>query len=366
MGDWTQLPSDILEEISSRLQIYEDFLTFRGVCTAWRSATPMNSFKHKDSQMPWLMLAPRKGTNLREFYSIPKDSTLHAPLPHQVNAGLCFPTTGGWFISLWQDWSINLLHPFYRSHIKLPHIKSFNTWRSNITFNMYMSFFHKTAVSFSESVSEDFSVMAIYGSCRDLAYYRKGDKVWTTIDTPGTTYGDIIYYRNNFYGVNYRGQIMICHHSNRPREVAKMPISIFEKNRMQLYLVESGGELLVVSRLWGEDEVTHTFNVFKVDLSTNTWSSTTDLGNRSLFVGQNSSFSVEAWKNPFCLNNCIYFTDDNADTYQLRPRREGGGGGKDMGIYHIKECTITSLCNSEFSCHRISPPMWVQQCFISD
>ncbi|KAK3229307.1 hypothetical protein Dsin_001188 [Dipteronia sinensis] len=93
------------------------------------------------------------------------------------------------------------------------------------------------------------------------------------------------------------------------RQVATMPYEILVKYFERLYIVVSGGEFLVVSRETEESspineesrkstyDSTSNFHVFKVDLSTNTWTKINELGNRALFLGNNSSMSVEASEN---------------------------------------------------------------------
>lgn len=38
MGDWSQLPQELVTEIAKELLILEDFAAFSTVCTSWRSA----------------------------------------------------------------------------------------------------------------------------------------------------------------------------------------------------------------------------------------------------------------------------------------------------------------------------------------
>ncbi|KAF8412289.1 hypothetical protein HHK36_000250 [Tetracentron sinense] len=95
----------------------------------------------------------------------------------------------------------------------------------------------------------------------------------TIEETRPTRYYDVIYYKEKFYAVNSHGIVVVCDvqgpNPTELRIIAKMPD--FDTT---IYLVESAGALLVVSRA-----------------------------------------------------NCIYFTDDNEEPYLCNPE----GGGKDMG-----------------------------------
>ncbi|KAK4843861.1 hypothetical protein QYF36_023305 [Acer negundo] len=84
---------------------------------------------------------------------------------------------------------------------------------------------------------------------------------------------------------------------------------------------------------------TYAFQIFEVDLSSNTWKEVKNLGNKALFLGDNSSFSIEVLDVTRCKSNCIYFTDDCRESY-CSPDFCGRGGGKDMGIYNIQDKSI--------------------------
>ncbi|TXG50091.1 hypothetical protein EZV62_025966 [Acer yangbiense] len=342
MVNWAELDPDLLAEFFQHITLYEDFIAFRGVCISWRSAAVKEKFMYKDSQMPWFMLAPEKCTNIRDFFSISKGIRRQITLSYQVNGSTCF-SSKGWLIAIRQDLSMNLVHPFTGAQIQLPRIKSFSGWRSLQTNKIYTSFICKCALSSNHLSTSDFTLMVIHGSIGVLAYVRGGDKVWTTIKTWHSSYSDIIFYKEQFYALDACGRIMVFDvggdNPMEARQVATMPYEILVKYVERLYIVESGGELLVVSREIARSspineesrkstyDSTLYFHVFKVDLNTNTWTKINELGNRALFLGNNSSMSVEALENSFCKPNCIYFTDDNGEAYW----DDRYGGGKDMG-----------------------------------
>ncbi|TXG57190.1 hypothetical protein EZV62_018503 [Acer yangbiense] len=170
--------------------------------------------------------------------------------------------------------------------------------------------------------------LIIYGGCGDIAYCRLGHEKWTTIETGGLTFFDITYFKGTLYAIDCKGRIIAYD------------------------LRESSGELLVISRegvsihpiTEGSDDNytygTYEFRVFKVDIistMTITWMEIKDLGNIALFLGYNTSMSIEA--SNFYKPNCIYFTDDCMGSYW----EDEKGGGKDMGIYNLHDGSITSV-----------------------
>lgn len=109
----------------------------------------------------------------------------------------------------------------------------------------------------------------------------------------------------------------------------------------KLYLVELGGILFVVSRTSkcvGYRHVTVEFRAFEVPFGNGNWldSEVKTLGNRSLFLGTNSSFAVDATKYSRCKANCIYFT---SDFYEKRHR--------DMGVFNMTNGKIEPLLEKE-------------------
>lgn len=122
-----------------------------------------------------------------------------------------------------------------------------------------------------------------------------------------------------------------------------------------LYLVESGGALVVVTR-----SRANKFQVFEVDLTTNTWTKVKDLGNRALFLGLNSSFSIEILDSSICERNCIYFTDCSQVEIQFTDKWKVNG--KNMGIYDIRDDSIVPHFMDKSS-SRIALPMWVEQSY---
>lgn len=116
---------DVLEEIARLIKLPEDFVTFSGVCSSWRSAASKENFRFRSSLVPWLMLPPKEeGSDLRSFFSLSKGMSRQINLP-DANFNKCF-SSKGWLMVIYKDWSMYLLHPFSSLRIELPHIKTFH------------------------------------------------------------------------------------------------------------------------------------------------------------------------------------------------------------------------------------------------
>ncbi|TXG50461.1 hypothetical protein EZV62_022985 [Acer yangbiense] len=187
----------------------------------------------------------------------------------------------------------------------------------------------------------------------------------------GHGYCDVICYKGKFYVIDGKGRItavdIMSDNAVVDKQIANLPKELLAIDFLEkLYLVESAGKLLVVIRNGvqpiGESYGTYAFQVLEVDLSTNKWSQFKDLGNRTLFLGDNSSFSVEVLDISNIKPNCIYFTNDCQEIYYDHPK----GGGKDIGIYNLQDGSVEPYFKSRIKCNLydpITPPVWVEESF---
>lgn len=186
---------------------------------------------------------------------------------------------------------------------------------------------------------------------------------------------DVIHHKDRFYAITYTGTLMVFDGDNLTvaKEIIEMPPPLFKKivprppDFAKFYVVESASEetLLVVIRTtaWrhveeGSDEYTYKtlgFKVFEVNLRSKTWTKVENLGNKALFFGFNSSFSIDASDDNQCKPNSIYFTDDCMRENHYHSR----GEGKDIGVYDMKDKSIIPRF-SDKSYHSV---MWVEQTF---
>ncbi|KAK2663759.1 hypothetical protein Ddye_002333 [Dipteronia dyeriana] len=376
MAIWYRI--DILEEIAKQIKLPEDLVVFSGVCRLWRYAASKKNFRFRANVVPWLMLPPKeKGSDVRSFFSLSKGMSRQINLP-DAERNKCF-SSKGWLMVIYKDWSMYLLHPFSSLRIELPPIKTFHNWKALSTRYVAVSFIQKFVLSTSPSLeSEDYTLVVIYGSTGKLAYFRPGFKTWIAIDSCQHTYSDVIYCRGMFYAIDVGGGITVIdirsdNTAAAKRVVADLPLELVPREfRTKFYLVESAGKFLVVGRKFHyriTDYGTTAFRVVEVDLSRNQneWSPVKNLGNRALFVGDNSSLSVQVFDNSNFKPNRIYFTEDWRELYFCRHYPEGVG--RDMGIYNLQDGSIERIETSfihRCKCslyHAFNPPMWVEESF---
>ncbi|KAF8412288.1 hypothetical protein HHK36_000249 [Tetracentron sinense] len=305
------------------------------------------------------MLSEQKNSDTRAFFSLSEGMIHERTLP-EARGKRCWGSQG-WLITFSIDFNISLLNPLTRLQIQLPPHRTFknhyDTSEEDEEFGytpieLQEMYILKAIVSSSPSSTSDYVVMVIHGPNIQLAFARPGDEAWTTIEeTRPARYFDVIYYKEKFYAVNSLGVVVVCDvQGPNPTDlqiIAKAPKKLLAGCPRKIYLVESSGTLLVVSRYVHSDEVnevsvyqTTEFRVFKPDLSKSNgkWVELKNLGDRALFLGHSSSMSIVASDFPKCKANCIYFTDDLEEPYCCNPE----GGGKDMGIFDLEDGSFMS------------------------
>ncbi|XP_030442131.1 F-box protein SKIP23-like [Syzygium oleosum] len=358
--NWANLPQELLQLCSRRL-CPKNLLAFRAVCRSWQSAAAKER-----SDVPWLMLTDKKGMLWREFFCLPCQQ-VHTKLPPEAMANRYF-SSRGWVLTISRDWELNMLkNPMsrYNNIIKLPNWNKFPN--IHVLPPFYVDFISKFVLSDGPTTSLDYKVMVIYDSGL-LGLWKPGEEEWMAVAFPtddNYEVFDVIYYKECFVAVDCEGRIWRCDVDGpTPFEaqlVFEMPQKVEECEQeypsgsllylVQVYLVQSttGSLLFVLQRERERHTKAFQFQVFEIDLDTQTCTEVESLENTSLFLGCNSSFTLEVDEN-LIKPNCIYFTDD----YLSLPQFTEDGGDTKMGIYHLEDGTV-ELCVKGKS----SPPLWI-------
>ena len=257
MSKWADLPDLILSEIMRRLSFYNDFVIFGAICKSWRSVYSLEN-PPLSPRCPWLMLAEEKEqkSHTRVFVNLFDNKVYNFKLPELVGKK-CIGTSFGWLLSVGTDFQVNLFHPLSKHLLSLPQPLFWNEdGNSKLDHLDYTDmFFEKCILSrnpwnlVTHEYDCDCIIMVIYGNGRSLAFTRPGYKAWIDIPSHSGSISDITFYKGKFYAVNCHGEAFVCHtdddipfiESIAPRPPATEEI-------IQMYIVESSGDLLVVSR----------------------------------------------------------------------------------------------------------------------
>ncbi|KAI3418126.1 uncharacterized protein J3R85_013996 [Psidium guajava] len=384
---WSQLPSDLLESISTKLRLYADYIRFRAVCRTWRSSTAKTPY-HLPTQIPWLLLPlfkpqSRSRSSSGYFYSL-LDKKVHGlRIPEMYIRQRRCGSSHGWLVILDESPSVALVNPLTGAKMDLPPLYTFpdvvgfnfadvgreyllrdgdnRLSRRNLK-DMRDCFVKKVVLSSSPVKDSQFVAVAMLHHGNSLAYYRNGDERWRFIEEANSYCEDVIYRDGLFYAVNTFGLIAVCDVNGDFPRVSYIETPRHFAGDIQ-YLVCVGDDLLLVTRhldsdFWPElDQTvyrTTLFDVFKLGDKPR-WEWVTELGDYMIFIGQNSSFALPASDFPGRMGNCIYYTDDYSDS-----NYDGLLEEQDMGIYRLGDKSIEKLpCYSSNFALWSTPPIWL-------
>ncbi|KAI3719884.1 hypothetical protein L6452_20789 [Arctium lappa] len=388
MITWPDLPPEILNQIAGKFQFYEDLINFLSVCRSWKSSatTTKTSTQHLPSRFPTLMLAESnkqdQDQNSRRSFLLSNGTIRNLQLP-EARRKRCISSHGWLLTTGGSEFYANLLHPLSRTQIDLPKLYMFDELYFDQDEWMYYGHCMRKVVFTSSNPNSNpsFRVIIIWG--KTLGFCRPGfDVSWTRINGYEGNLFDIVYHnmRKRLYAVTAMGSIYECDILSESgsgsltlNRVSTFPRKEFDFSRFEFpwaYLVEwDYNSLLMVTRerdyykkhdyeygRYGPYR-TKKFECFVFGLDDGKWSKVTSLGDKTVFLGFNSSFAIINNGGGGMKRDCIYFTDDVYEPYRDLP--DGGGG--DVGVYRMSDGGIEAILDSEESLgFRGSPPLWLQ------
>lgn len=346
--NWSAAPPEIIGLIADRLHTIEDYASFRGVCTSWRSAVLIQPHPDITSKtLPWIMF--HQGIVSQNFWSLSVDKFYKFNLPENTNRVL----TGshyGWLV-LSRPRHVEIFNPVTRISLPLPLL---STLEGHILDGSY--FLNK--VILATTGIHQFLVFIIFPGEGKVIFTRPGDIVWMTVNIPHRSYDDILHMDNAFYAVDTEGRLIHLEITDGspvgvgvelalPRD----DIGVGEGDVRTFYLVEILGQLYMVLKFKlrvDEYRSKHVLRVFKLDSETRKWDEVFTLGEYAVFVGCTTSFSLLVSKYPESRSS-IYFMDR---TFWHRR------GSRNMGVFNLETKTSAALDPDYGVVHFFCTPFW--------
>jgi len=331
-ADWSELPKDLLNLISQRLDNDLDLIRFRSVCSNWHSSSLPNHLKILPFKFPLLKFS---NTDIIDIDSINnKDNTSFCYLSkntiflvkpkQQQHEQTLLP----WLIRIVQSsiGKTQLHHPLTltvsRDPFHFPHVLDLNkfsllhlgcmfTVDDNFPDSSPFNFMYLEKVAIVTRQGKNPIVLGKVTYAPQPPLLKCGDENWKVIPDMSIEFGDICLFKGRIYVVDKSGRTVMVGPDNSNIHLVADPL--VDGGDIK-FLVEREGELLLVDiyecfcfEFPGPDAIR--VDVFKLDEKEKKWVKLTTLGDSVLFVGNECSFSASA--SDLCVprGNCVVFID---------------------------------------------------------
>jgi hypothetical protein len=284
------------------------------VCKNWQSIAKLNHQNHqiKPNTLPMLMIPATNylctKTNSFSLLEL-RECPFRFQLCHNNPTLSVCGSSHGWLALLDDSKSIiTLMNPFKDiPHIILPPLNSVN----------------KVTLSADPITNpDDYLVAAIYDGCGgNLAVIRRGQTVWTYVDTSKSSFIDVIFYKGLLFALNIRNKIVSfdihCSNDVSDKETITPSVVLEEKVGESFYrdkyLVKSSKEELWMVRRC--DKRLSIFHIYKLKLDVKSGKleqivKLKNLEDNILFLGAGDSISVSgSYFSKSLQRDSIYFAD---------------------------------------------------------
>ncbi|KAG8479981.1 hypothetical protein CXB51_025025 [Gossypium anomalum] len=305
--DWANIEGDVLRCIADMTDAAWDLIRMTAVCRSWQA-----SLANKRIKFPiCLMLTEGYYSNEHCFYSI-SEAIFDVLYLSEIQGRRCWGSPFGWLVTYAFDFQTRLFNPFSRNRIPLPSLSTIADEEDCSPGELFKSSLRKLILCTSPEESD----CIVLANTSDGWFFAKpSDEAWTLIGlSDHNDLDDAIYFKGNFYGRLHTGEIVLCE-ATHPKFVEFAPpppdLPYFYPGIIINYLFGLGGNLCIACRHIDTYCGTVGFVIFKLDMDTKSWEKIYSLGDRSLFLGNCSTFAIAAADYPGCKPNCIYFSDDS-------------------------------------------------------
>ncbi|KAJ3706238.1 hypothetical protein LUZ61_009943 [Rhynchospora tenuis] len=294
--DWSNLPTDLLQDISKKLHDIFDFVYFRAVCKKWRSATSISDLP---PQLPWLLehrLTVRNNETLR-FYSIFSDKirTIHCPPARDKylsgpSHGYLYSSRTSTYDSLKPEFS--LLNPITKDVLPIECMRYYRPFLvcmgpDPIGSYDYMAFMD---VSFSQTIG----------------FYQLHNRQWNYVQMPSRELNLNHACLKGTYYMNEDGTgdtvvVDIACGSSCIIPSPKTPDS-----SDHVYFVESAGKILRIVK-----QSNQSFDIYHLhvedEIGQSRWVKINSIGDQILFLDWRGGISITASPSTGLRGNCVYY-----------------------------------------------------------
>ncbi|CAK7355611.1 unnamed protein product [Dovyalis caffra] len=368
---WADLPKELLEMISKRLDSRIDLYRFRAVCTSWRSTISVfyKQFPRVPHKLPkpiWAHAYLSQVTICRvEFVEDSEDPSASSSMAWLAKVEesthgeiqLLVPVSNRQLSNNIPGMVVKMLNLLNFRLVELTRAYSLKLARGSSVYGINKVVLFPPS---TDSSTNEYGVLAIFHEGK-LAFWRVDDDKWKLLDERNFHYDDIMVYKGQYYVVDRWGTVSWIDSS---LNVVQYSPPLYGCGH-QKSLVESGGDLFIVDRYfdyerrtWNNEyryqnvDLEHRvrnlpicraqtvrIRVYKLDEEWGTWVNISSLGDEVFVLGNECSFSVSAKEFSGCEGNCIYFIDP------FDAGRHGELSGCDARVYNLSSGSIGKVPN---------------------
>ncbi|XP_077240273.1 putative F-box protein At4g22660 isoform X1 [Tasmannia lanceolata] len=178
MGEWSEVPNELLVMVLDRLPHIIDQIWFGAMCSSWYQVAKENRhWLDFQDKLPLMMLPDKERTETRNFYSITKNKIYDIQLP-EFHCKWCCGSSKGWVITVDASSNIHLLNPFTGTQIQLPSLDKFpdNQNSNDPEEPRDYRYMFKTLLS-ANPISTPNYVVTIVTNLLKLSFYKPGDEI---------------------------------------------------------------------------------------------------------------------------------------------------------------------------------------------
>lgn len=304
---WSNLPDHLLNLISTRLHHCDYFLTFQCVCATWRAAAVKQLIQCQPSL--FLMLPQHEVGNHRSFICPLDGRCFKLNLPGIKRYYDCLGSFFHSWLVMINDYSLEifLFNPSTEARINLP------PWKG--------AKHDIKRIMLSSVPTDPNSTVTILDQSRPgFKFCRVGDDRWSV---HSCELEDFTVFKGKLYLLRSKRHQFMWEFATINTTTIPLKFEYLkephhpdsDKMFSRFYLVESGGQLLLVKRYnmscgtsYLDSLPPDIFVVFRLDLSNLSWVKMEHIGNRVLFLGRWCSVSFSATELG-CRENHMYFTE---------------------------------------------------------
>ncbi|KAJ4786011.1 hypothetical protein LUZ62_037257 [Rhynchospora pubera] len=309
--DWTTLPTDLVPRIGGLLisDDASDFVRLRAVCHPWRSST-VETKKSADCFCPrnWIMISdPNSSPSDMCFFNTSTHKSFSFDLSPHLGTYSLFRSFDFLFLLKHKTTKgFALLNPFMRSLIPLPSKIKSNCANVNAPKRLEDLILDLSGVFVTSSFT---IVLQFEVDC--LVWTKPGDQSWVYAEFGLWSYSNVLFYKDRLLVVTSgdKGLVQINLANEIPNQLqveVVIPSNELTFLQKECFLVDCDGEIILVT-LSRKDYCWESFETYKLDLNEKTFVRSPNLGNHSIFLGPNRTFSISCEDLPQVTTNSIYF-----------------------------------------------------------